>query len=125
MVRAPARVPCNANGARCSRWSADARFPVTSEHEAHEAADRCLPTEESPVDIRIGVIHSLKEIEVELPDDADREDVRRRVDEVMADESKTLWLTDRFGREVAVPASKVAYVELGRPDAERRIGFGS
>lgn len=77
------------------------------------------------MDIRIGVIHSLKEIEVELPDSADREEIRRQVDEALRDESKTLWLTDRFGREVAVPAAKVAYIELGRPDAERRIGFGS
>ena len=77
------------------------------------------------MDVRIGVIHSLKEIEVELPEEADREDIRKRVDEAVSDESKTLWLTDRFGREVAIPASKVAYVELGRPDAERRIGFGS
>jgi len=77
------------------------------------------------VDIRIGVIHSLKEIEVELPEDADRDDLRKRVDEAVSDGAKTLWLTDRFGREVAVPAAKIAYVELGRPDAERRIGFGS
>lgn len=77
------------------------------------------------MDVRIGVIHSLKEIEVELPDDADRDDIRERVDAAMSDDSKTLWLTDRFGREVAIPAAKVAYIELGRPDAERRIGFGS
>lgn len=77
------------------------------------------------MDIRIGVIHSLKEIEVELPEDADRDDIRKRVDEAIGDDSRTLWLSDRFGREVAVPASKIAYVELGRPDAERRIGFGS
>ena len=77
------------------------------------------------MDIRIGVIHSLKEIEVELPEDADRDDIRKRVDEAIGDDARTLWLSDRFGREVAVPASKIAYVELGRPDAERRIGFGS
>ena len=77
------------------------------------------------MDVRIGVIHSLREIEVELADDVDRDGIRKQVDEALADESRTLWLTDRFGREVAVPAAKVAYVELGRPDAERRIGFGS
>jgi uncharacterized protein DUF3107 len=77
------------------------------------------------VDVRIGVIHSLREIEVEMPDDTDRDGIRKQVDEALADDSRTLWLTDRFGREVAIPAAKIAYIELGRPDAERRIGFGS
>jgi hypothetical protein len=77
------------------------------------------------VDLRIGVIHSLKEIEVELPDDGDRDEIRSRVDEALGGSAKTLWFTDRFGREVAVPADKISYVELGRPDTERRIGFGS
>jgi hypothetical protein len=36
-----------------------------------------------------------------------------------------LWFSYSFGREVAIPAAKVAYVELGRDDTERRIGFGS
>ena len=36
-----------------------------------------------------------------------------------------LWLTDRRGRQVAVPAAKLAYVEVGPPDGDRRIGFGS
>ena len=36
-----------------------------------------------------------------------------------------VWITDRRGRQVGVPADKIAYVELGTPDADRRIGFGS
>jgi len=35
-----------------------------------------------------------------------------------------LWLTDRKGRQVGVPVAKVAYVEIGSPHDERRIGFG-
>jgi hypothetical protein len=81
--------------------------------------------EGTPVDVRIGVIHSLREIEIELADDADRDSIRKQVDEALADESHILWFADRFGREVAIPAAKVAYVELGRDDTERRIGFGS
>ena len=77
------------------------------------------------MDVRIGVIHSLKEIEIELPDDADRESIRKQVDEAIANGSTTLWFTDRSGREIAVASSKVSYVELGRPDSDRRIGFGS
>jgi hypothetical protein len=77
------------------------------------------------VDVRIGVIHTVKEIDVELPSDADRDAVKASIDAALADDDDTLWLTDRHGREVAVPAAKIAYVELGSPDSERRIGFGS
>lgn len=77
------------------------------------------------MDVRIGVINTVKEIDVELPGDADREKVRALVDAALADDDNTLWLTDRHGREIAVPSSKIAYVELGSPDSERRIGFGA
>ena len=36
-----------------------------------------------------------------------------------------LWLTDRKGRRVGVPASKIAYLEIGPASAERRVGFGA
>jgi hypothetical protein len=36
-----------------------------------------------------------------------------------------LWLTDRKGRRVGVPASRIAYVELGTPASERVVGFGA
>ena len=77
------------------------------------------------MDVRIGVIHTVKEIEVELPSDADRDAVKASIDAALADDDNTLWLTDRHGREVTVPSGKIAYVELGSPDSERRIGFGS
>jgi hypothetical protein len=35
-----------------------------------------------------------------------------------------LWLTDKRGRRLAVPAAKIAYVEVGANDGDRRIGFG-
>ena len=76
------------------------------------------------MEIRIGVTHSPRELTVELDDDVDREDLRKRVDAALAGAQDILWLTDRRGREVAVPAAKIAYVEVGTPDSERRIGFG-
>lgn len=77
------------------------------------------------MDVRIGVQHTVKEIEVELPDDADRDKIRTRIDEALADDSKTLWLTDRTGRDIAVPAAKIAYIELSGSDSARRVGFGA
>jgi hypothetical protein len=77
------------------------------------------------VDVRIGVLHTMKEIEVELPADADRAEIKRRIDEALADDEKALWLTDRHGKDVAIPSARIAYIELGSSDTERRIGFGA
>jgi hypothetical protein len=77
------------------------------------------------VDVRIGVIHTMKEIDVELPHDADPTEIRSSVDRALSDGSSVLWLTDRHGRQIGVPADRIAYIELGSPDSERRIGFGS
>jgi len=75
------------------------------------------------VDVRIGLTQSPKELEVQLDDGADATDLREQVDKALADGS-TLWLTDRRGRQVGIPAEKLAYVEIGSPDDSRRIGFG-
>jgi len=76
------------------------------------------------MDVRIGVTYSPKEILVEMADDADRAEVKAIVDKALSDNDNILWLTDRRGREVAVPVSKVAYVEIGAPSAIKHIGFG-
>jgi hypothetical protein len=75
------------------------------------------------VDVRIGLTQTPKELEVQLGDDADADALRTQVDAALADGS-TLWLTDRKGRQVGVPAQKLAYVEIGSPEDGRRIGFG-
>lgn len=81
--------------------------------------------EERSVDVRIGVTNTPKEIEVELGEGADAEALVRQVQESLAVERGILWLTDRRGRRVGVPADKVAYVELDSTHDERRVGFGT
>jgi Protein of unknown function (DUF3107) len=76
------------------------------------------------VDVRIGVTYSAKELDVEVPDGTTAEDLRKQIESALGDDDNVLWLTDRKGRQVGVPASKVAYVEIGSPHEERRIGFG-
>ncbi|MBW3611168.1 MAG: DUF3107 domain-containing protein [Actinobacteria bacterium] len=76
------------------------------------------------MDVRIGVTYSPKEIDVELGDDADATTLQSEIDGVLAGGDGVLWLTDRKGRQVGVPVAKVAYVEIGSPHDERRIGFG-
>ena len=75
------------------------------------------------MDVRIGVTYSPKELEVELGDDADSEKLKGEIDAALSGEG-ALWMTDRRGRQVAVPVDKIAYVEIGSPDDQRRIGFG-
>ncbi|MEY3148087.1 MAG: hypothetical protein RL688_1306, partial [Actinomycetota bacterium] len=35
-----------------------------------------------------------------------------------------LWLVDKKGRTVGVASAKIAYVEFGSVDGDRRMGFG-
>ena len=75
------------------------------------------------MDVRIGVTYSMRELELELEDSLDRDELKDHVAEALADDGKVLWMTDKRGREIAIPASKVAYVEIGSPAEQRSIGF--
>ncbi|MEX0768793.1 MAG: DUF3107 domain-containing protein [Microthrixaceae bacterium] len=77
------------------------------------------------MDVRIGVTYSPREIEMQLPEDVDRAELKSRVEAVLGSEDKVLWLTDRKGREVAVPSAKITYVELGTAEEPRAMGFSS
>ena len=77
------------------------------------------------MEVRIGIVQSIKELEVELGDDTDREVVIAEIEESLSKSEGVLWLTDRRGRRVAVPVAKVAYVEVGAPVSDRRVGFGA
>jgi hypothetical protein len=76
------------------------------------------------VDVRIGLTQTPKELEVQLDEGTDPDAVRAQVESVLA-EKGTLWLTDRKGRQIAIPSEKLAYVEIGTASDDRRIGFGS
>jgi hypothetical protein len=77
------------------------------------------------VDVRIGVTYTPKEIEVELSDDTDRDQLIATIEDTVSAEAKVLWLTDRRGRRVGVPSSKIAYVEIGADAHDRRVGFSA
>jgi hypothetical protein len=76
------------------------------------------------VDIRIGVTYTAKELDIELPDDSDHEALKSSIEKAIADGS-VLWITDRKGRAIGVPSDKIAYIDIGSPDATHRIGFSS
>lgn len=76
------------------------------------------------MDLRIGVTQAPRELSIELADDADRDDLKARVEAALAGASDVLWISDKRGKDIAVPSAKIAYVELGSADGDRRIGFG-
>ena len=77
------------------------------------------------MEVRIGVVQSPKEIEVELPDGTDADAVSAQVEEAVGSESGVLWLTDRKGRRVGVPSGRIAYVEINAANEDRQVGFGT
>jgi hypothetical protein len=69
------------------------------------------------------VTHAPRELTVELPDE-EREEVNTRIEAALSGAADVLWLVDKRGRRVAVPSEKIAYIEVGTADDDRRIGFG-
>ncbi|NDH96890.1 MAG: DUF3107 domain-containing protein, partial [Actinobacteria bacterium] len=51
------------------------------------------------------------------------DDLKARIDTAISGGEGVLWLTDDKGKEVAVPAARLAFVELG-PAGSNPIGFG-
>jgi hypothetical protein len=77
------------------------------------------------VDIRIGITQAPREIAIEVEDDnKTRDALKANVEKALKGEIATLGITDKKGRDIAVPAAKIAYVEIGTGDDGKRIGFG-
>ncbi len=77
------------------------------------------------MEIKIGVSSAPRELVLEVALTAD--ELRAAIDAAVAgnDEgSGVLDLIDERGRRVLVPGAKIAYVEIGEPEA-RRVGFGA
>ncbi|MEO2172252.1 MAG: DUF3107 domain-containing protein [Acidimicrobiales bacterium] len=76
------------------------------------------------MDLRIGVTDNPKEIKVEMADDTDVAALRSEVDAAVAGGGPMLWLTDVRGRQVGVPAARIAYVDIGAAGSDNPVGFG-
>lgn len=77
------------------------------------------------MDVRIGIIQSPRELEVELGEDVDREVLLAEIGKVLAEPQAVLWLTDKRGKRVGVPSARLAFIEVGTGSEERRVGFGA
>ncbi len=74
------------------------------------------------VDVRIGIVQSMKELDVELPDDADRDKVLADIETALGRGRDVLWLTDRKGRQVGVPVGQGGLRRGGRARRARSPG---
>src|SRR5438046_4363307 len=74
--------------------------------------------------VRIGVLHTPKEIEIELADDADGDKLAAEVEAAISGDDKVLWLTDRRGRRAGTPAERRAYRAIGRAHERAHTRFG-
>jgi hypothetical protein len=73
------------------------------------------------VEVKIGVQHAARELVIDSKDSAD--EIEKRVAEALAGDGM-LVLTDSKGRRTIVPATKVAYVEIGG-GVSGAVGFRS
>lgn len=77
------------------------------------------------MDVRIGITQAPREIEVELADNISADELIATIDKAVDKPAGMLWLTDKRGRHIGVPAAKLAYVELDTATEPRRVGFGA
>jgi hypothetical protein len=74
------------------------------------------------MEVRIGVVHTAKELTFET--DADADSIISTLEDAIAKGASLVWLEDGKGRKVGIPADKVGYVELIVDDGTRKVGFG-
>ncbi len=77
------------------------------------------------MDVRIGITQAPREIEVELTDTTNADELVAKIDEAVEKGAGMLWLTDKRGRRIGIPAAKLAYIELDTATETRRVGFGA
>jgi Protein of unknown function (DUF3107) len=74
------------------------------------------------VEIKIGVADTAREIVVNS--DLSPDEVEAMVNDALKNPQGTLVMVDTKGARFVVPSARVAYVEVGKPDA-RRVGFAT
>lgn len=74
------------------------------------------------MEIVIGIQFVGRELRLEIEEES-AADIRKAVDEALDGEARILWLTDKKGRQVGVPAEKLGYVEIASEKTDRPVGF--
>ena len=74
------------------------------------------------MEIHIGVVHTPKELSLELDGTAD--EIVGTIDKALANGTAIVWVTDTKGRRIGIPAERIAYIELDEDADNKRVGFG-
>lgn len=77
------------------------------------------------MNVRIGMIYTPKELELELGEDDGKTVIDELTEALGKGDDGVFWLTDRKGRRVGVVTSKVAWIEVGPELEGRRVGFSA
>jgi len=85
------------------------------------AIDTSRTSQEEAVDIKVGIQHVSREVVVDSSETA--KDIEKAFGNALENDT-LLRLVDTHGRQVLIPAGKIAYIDLGEENA-RRVGFGT
>jgi Protein of unknown function (DUF3107) len=77
------------------------------------------------VEVRIGIIHSVKELDIDLAEETKQDEVVADVNKALSEPDGVLWLRNKRGRLFAVRSDRIAYVEIADVAEDRRVGFGT
>lgn len=70
--------------------------------------------------VKIGVADAAKLVELEVEDVAAFQET---IDEALT-AGGMAWFTDTKGRDIGIPSSRIAFVEVESTDAMKTVGFG-
>ncbi|MBM3798472.1 MAG: DUF3107 domain-containing protein [Actinomycetota bacterium] len=76
------------------------------------------------MEVRIVVSNVGREVTLDMADD-ELEATKTKVEAALSGAVDVLWLSDKKGRQVGVSSAKIAFIEIGSTDKDRRMGFGS
>ncbi|MBU3690386.1 MAG: hypothetical protein B7C54_04845 [Acidimicrobiales bacterium mtb01] len=76
------------------------------------------------MEVRIVVSNVGREVSLDMADD-ELDATKSKVEAALSGAVDVLWLSDKKGRQVGVSSAKIAYIEIGSTDKDRRMGFGS
>ena len=76
------------------------------------------------MEVRIVVSNVGREVTLDMADD-ELDATKTKVEAALSGAIDVLWLSDKKGRQVGVSSAKIAFIEIGSTDKDRRMGFGS
>jgi uncharacterized protein DUF3107 len=73
------------------------------------------------MELKIGIIHASREIELEVDDSAQ---TAQMAEKALEEGTRFIWFVDKKGRRIGVVSDKLSYLEFSGDDQERVVGFG-